>query len=109
MGVDGGQALQGQYTAKWLELKLALTAKYFSDKDLAGSCACMHHLQCLHLNVRSPSPHRRVEHSTLAAGSINDEVISVAGVEVRLACEPPLKRFLKTPRLKEDLAKCVHC
>ena len=48
MGVDGGQALQGQYTAKWLKLKLTLTAKYFSDKDLAGSRACMRGPEPLH-------------------------------------------------------------
>lgn len=46
MGVEGGQPLQEQYTAKWLELKLALTAKYFSEKDLAGSCACKHDPDC---------------------------------------------------------------
>ena len=107
MGVDGGQALQGQYTAKWLELKHALTAKYFSNKDLAGSCACMQDHQCLHIKYALTKPLQSVTISQLSAGSINDEVVSVAGVDVRLACEPPLKRFLKTPRLKEDLAKCV--
>ena len=56
MGVDGGQALQGQYTAKWLELKLALTAKYFSDKDLAGSCACMHSPSVLALECALTKP-----------------------------------------------------
>ena len=51
----------------------------------------------------------KLEQLSVSTDSLNDEVISVAGVDVRLAREPPLKRFLKTPRLKEDLAKCVHC
>ncbi|KAK9835416.1 hypothetical protein WJX81_008046 [Elliptochloris bilobata] len=75
MGADDSQTLQEQYTARWLKLKHLLTAKYFSDKALAGD------------------------------SGVNDEVTSVAGVDVRLAQEPPLKRFLKTPRLKADLAK----
>ena len=36
---------------------------------------------------------------------MNDKEEPVAGVQVRLAQEPSLKRFLTTPRLKEDLAK----
>ena len=70
--------------------------------------ACMTFSAC-NRTVRSPSPHTALSPPLLLAGSINDEVISVAGVDVRLACEPPLKRFLKTPRLKEDLAKRVQC
>ena len=66
MGVDGGQALQGQYTAKWLELKHALTAKYFSNKDLAGSCACMQDLQCLHIRYALTKPLQSVNYLCVA-------------------------------------------
>ena len=41
MGSTDSQVLQKQYAARWLELKHILTAKYFSDRDLASNRACL--------------------------------------------------------------------
>jgi hypothetical protein len=39
MNAADSQALRQQYAARWLELKHTITAKYFSDRDLAGTRA----------------------------------------------------------------------
>ena len=42
-----------------------------------------------------------------SAGEVHDERVTQTDAVLRLAREPPLKRYLATPRLKEDLAKCA--
>lgn len=103
MGSTDSQVLQKQYAARWLELKHILTAKYFSDRDLAGNRACLPECCLVVARLQQAAGLQ----SLSLAGKVNDEEEPVAGVQVRLAQEPPLKRFLKTPRLKEDLAKCA--
>ncbi len=56
MNAADSQALRQQYAARWLELKHTLTAKYFSDKDLAGARArpCRPPVAPLNAGFRAP-------------------------------------------------------
>jgi hypothetical protein len=56
MNAADSQALRQQYAARWLELKHTLTAKYFSDKDLAGARArpCRPPVAPLNAGFRGP-------------------------------------------------------